>query len=208
MNPTEVVKVGVPFTRSHSPARSAAPATAPDATAQNGATEQDDAPEEETAPEQVDATGQDNAPEQETAPEQKNRKAILTGSLIVLAILVIIVLVILLLRGCAGQTTGSRLSNQSSAPGAGQSAISIENRVHAALHSKTFNGGRLCTFVYIIEASTDHGVVATIRLTVPSASVPGIATVCENAVMAAVPEVTRVSVVDVNNSVVGSTTRK
>ena len=175
------------------------------ATEQNEAAEQDDAAEQDQAA-QDQAAQQDTTAESDEAAKRKRNKAILMGALIVLLIIVIIVLLVFGMRGCAGQTSSAgRVTTSSSGPSADELAASLANRAHAAIHGKSLaNGALLCSRVYVIEASGD---AITIRLTVPSVSATGMAAACETAVMAAIPEATSVSVVDINDGLVGSAKR-
>lgn len=151
--------------------------------------------------------------------KQKNNKATLIGALIALVVVVIVVVAIVWLRGCSpgGTSSAGRTTGQPSASSAGTSTTPLEDRIHAALHAQTLsNGNPLDTLVYIFEVSTDNGVAVTITLTQPSAAfarTPStnpqkIAAACENAVLAAVPEVTSVAVVDTNHVPISLQKRK
>ena len=158
-------------------------------------------------------TPQADPPQAEGKPKKSN--AVLMGCLAAVAVIVIIVLAILLLRGCDARqaSTPSPTASQPTTSTAGESGTTIDNRVHAALHAKTLSdGARLDDYVYIFEVSTANGVSVAITLTPmpggPRVNAQSIATDCENVVLAAVPEVTRVAVVDANRTPVSVQTRK
>ena len=181
-----------------------------DTTEQNDAMPQGDAAEQGEATEQDDATVQGDAANQDDAAKKKRNKTILIGAIIVLLIAVIAALLIFGMRACSNRTpTTGQVSGPSSGLSA-EDALSLENRIHMAIHGKSLpNGGLLCSYVYIVEASKDaSGVAATIDLTTASKANRAVAAACDSAVMAALPEITRVSVVDVNGSVVDAATRK
>lgn len=131
---------------------------------------------------------------------------------VVIVAFVVIALLLLWLRGCApaGTSSTGKTSTQSAASAADESRIALDDRVHAALHAQRGpKGGPLDLLVYIFQVSTAHGVGVSITLTPLSGADPkAIAAQCENAVMAAVSEVTSVTVVDANGTVVSSQKRK
>ena len=165
-------------------------------------------------PTPVESSAPQAEPPQEKG-KQKKSNALLMGCLVALAVIAIIVLAFFLLRGCSpGQTSGpSKTASQPATSTAGQPGLSLDQRVHAALHAKVLpNGARLDEYVYIFEVTSTNGVGVAITLTPipvgPGLSTQRIATDCEDVVLAAVPEVSGVAVVDANRTQVSVQTRK
>lgn len=154
---------------------------------------------------------------QEAAVQPKRRRSPLMWFLIALLIIAVIAILFFLLRGCTASPTPSASSTASSTASSG--ALTIENKIHTAIHPLTIGKGtQLDTTVYIIEASTNaSGVVAVIRLNQTSdqlnraftaGTAMSIATACEDAVIAKVPEVHTITVVDMSGALIDSATRK
>jgi hypothetical protein len=130
-------------------------------------------------------------------------------------IVALIILAVWLLRGCipAGTTGPGATGNKPSVPATGTSANALDDRIHAALHAlQLADGLPLDTYVYIFTVSTKDGVSALVTLT-PLGNAPkkitaqSVATACEDAILAAVPEVTSVEVIDSGRIPVSSKTR-
>jgi hypothetical protein len=167
-------------------------------------------------PERTIEPGWEDPPADTSDPaKKKGKRGIVLGCLIALAIVAIVILALWLLRSCAPAGTSSTGGTASQSPVSveGSSTTTIEDRVHAALHAQSLtNGSPLDTLVYIFTVSTTDGVSVLITLT-PMPSTPktgpqSIATACQNAVLSAVPEVTRVEVIDSGRVPISSQTRK
>jgi hypothetical protein len=163
-------------------------------------------------------TGEAATSEEAAVAQPKRRGRLLIGCLVAILIAAII-LILLFMRGCIPGRTSTTTTTQSATALADSAAQGIENKVHAAIHPLVLStGAPLDNTVYIIEASRSNGtVVATIRLTDSTAALARtmgvgaaqrIATACENAVIAKVPEVATIRVVDADGVLVSATTRK
>ena len=147
--------------------------------------------------------------------EKKGKRPILLWVLIALMIVAIIILALWLLRSCAPARTSSTsgTASQTSVTAEDTSAMVLEDKIHAALHAQSLpDGNPLDTLVYIFTVSTKDGVSVLITLTpMPSSPKTGpqsIATACQTAVLSAVPEVTRVEVIDSGRTPISTETRK
>ena len=154
-----------------------------------------------------DITGQDDIAGPDKAPEKKRNRTVLMGCLILAVIIVILAILFFWLRGCSSQTPGGQGAT-SSTPAVEEPSITIENRIHEAIHGKSYpSGGLMCSSVFIIEASNSNGVAASIRLTSAPTTASVMATALENVVMPAVPEVTTLQIVNGNGALIDTRKR-
>ncbi len=133
--------------------------------------------------------------------------------------MIVLVVLFLLLRGCGtDQTGGGGGSSAETSPTAGaELAISIENKVYAALRAKTFSKNKMLnSWVYIAQATTNGDGTVTIYLTNTttelrkSLGIRGPAQLTQvvlDTVLAAVPEVKKLIVLDSNGTPMGTVTR-
>ena len=150
--------------------------------------------------------------------EQEKRRRTWPWIVTAVGIVVLLLVLFFLLRGSSADSTSSGdQTGQTSASISDDSLRAIENKAHAALHSRSSGKAKpVCLAAYIIEASYRNGVLVTVRLNATSADLartygPGsaqaITTVCKNAVIAGVKEVSGVQVVDQSGALLGSATR-
>ena len=165
------------------------------------------------------------APEPGAEPEQPKAKRTYGRVIVALTILALIIIAIVLLwffwlRGLpGGNSSGAR--GQTAAvplvPLDEAATKAITEKVYAALRATSLpHGAPLTTVVYIAKVAGTSGIPITITLTDPATILQlnpetqplTLAADCETAVLAAVPEVTNVTVIDTNGQVLGTETRK
>jgi len=169
-------------------------------------------PAEVPEPEHEGETAQPN-------PERTYGRVIVALAVLALVIIAIILLWLFWLRGLpASSTTGvPGQATQPLVPLDAAATKAIEEKVYAALRSFSLpSGAPLTSVVYIAKVAGTSGIPITITLTEPSAILAlnpetrpdAIAEDCINVVLAGVPEVTSVKVIDTNFVVLATETRK
>lgn len=151
-------------------------------------------------------------------PQEEENRAVRIGILVALAVIVLLAILFFLLRGCdtGGTSSNSGASNETSTTSAGASSIPIENKVYAALRGQAFGSNKqtLSNWTYIARANTSGAV--TIYLTQTTAELrkslgrngpSQITKLVEDTVLARVPEVKTVVVVDSPGASLGTKSR-